>query len=145
MSSHDAGTTVKRLESDMLNILREKFQAYSESILHLLNVELVIQAEGNDITRFAIPDSMITVSFHPENEGYGLKLEDGTNYAFVTPSELSIEEGESESLETAIMKLAATDIRTILELLKDTQEALQAYVEKRHAELSEKLDLIQRY
>lgn len=140
----DASTTVNRMESDLLNLLREKFQQYSEHIFHLLNVELVIKGDS-DIVDFTIPGTVIKVSFNPNNEGYGLKLFNGQDFVFVSPSEMSITEGSSMPLEEGMLELSETQIRSILELLKTSSDGLQSYVNKCKEELQEKINMVSKY
>lgn len=140
----DGGTTVKRMESDMLNLMREKFQRYSESIFHFLNIELVVKGDSS-VVDFMIPNTTMKLTFNPDNEGYGLKIFNGRDFAFVSPSEISMEDSKPVSLEEGMMQLSENQIRTILELLKNAEEGLQEFVKKRKEELLEKLNLIGKY
>ncbi|MBF0236889.1 MAG: hypothetical protein HQM12_04225 [SAR324 cluster bacterium] len=142
--THDITTTVKRMENELLSMMQEKIQKYTEAILHLLNVELVIESDGV-VSDYVIPGTMIHLTFHPNNDGFGLKLSDRQHFVAVSPTELGLEEGVSLPVESAIMSLNETQIHDILELLRLTLENLEEFVAKRKRELQEKLDIIQNY
>ncbi|MGK5092863.1 hypothetical protein WDW89_12710 [Deltaproteobacteria bacterium TL4] len=140
----DAGTTVKRMESDMLGLLREKFQKYTEEILHFLNIELVLKGDS-DVVEYVVPGSTLKISFNPENEGYGVKVFNGRDLIFVSPSEVSWEDGSTFPLEEGMLQMSDTLIRLSLELLKEASESLQDYVNQKRTEFQEKIDLISKY
>lgn len=144
MATYDAVTTVKQMESEMLTTLREKFQYYQEAILRGLNVELEVRGTS-DVIEYTIPNTTIQITFSPENDGYGVKLFDGKDYAFVSPAELGIEDGESSPLEEGMLSLKESEIRTILELLKTASECLADYIHKKKEEYQGKVELINKY
>lgn len=140
----DAATTVKRMESDLLTSLREKFKHYTDEILRLLNVELVIKGDS-EIVEYHIPNSEYRVIFNSENEGYGLKIFDSRDFLFVSTSEMSLEDGKSQPLEEGMMAISEAQIRSSLDLMKNGLEALQAYVEQKKLEFRDKINLIAKY
>ena len=141
---HDAGTTVKRLESQLLSLMRQKFQKYAEEILQLLKVELEIKGDS-EIVDYLIPGSTIKLTFNPQNEGYGLQVFDGRDFIFASPSEMSLESGSTIPLEEGMLQMSDTQIRVSLELFKSASEALHAHIAKKRQEFQEKLDLVSKY
>lgn len=144
MATFDALTTVKQMENEMLTTLREKFQDYQKEILKGLNTELEIR-DNTDVVEYTIPNTTIRVTFNPDNDGYGIKLYDGKDFVFVSPSEMSIVEGDSSPLEEGMLNLKESEIRTILEMLKVTSESLQDYIQKKKEEFQGKVELINKY
>lgn len=146
MEAFEATTTVKRMESDLVNMLREKFQNYSEQIFQILNVELVIEDANSTIVDFTIPETTIRVRFSPTNESYGVKLFDGQDFAFIAPGEFSTEENQSFPYdEKHVLELSDTQIRMMLNLLKTTIESLESFVSKQKEQLQTKLDIINQF
>lgn len=133
------------MESEMLTLLREKFQHYSEEIQHFLNVELEIRGDGGDIVDYTVPGTTTKVTFNPDNDGYGIKLFNGKDFLFVSPAEMSLEDGKSIPLEEGMLQLKESDIRNVLELLKETSDSLREHVNNKKEEFQEKINLVSKY